>query len=83
MANKRSEFDAAVDILLSRQQDAIKELIRRFKNTRPFRQEPVSRKEMILDFDEMMSREGQLRQDFGDGMVEKYKANMSKYLGGK
>ena len=83
MANKRSEFDTAVDILLSRQKDATKELIRRFKNTRPFRQEPVSRKEMILDFDELMSKEGQLRQDFGDEMVDKYKANMSKYLGGK
>ena len=83
MANKKNEFDAAVDILLSRQEDATKELMRRFKNTRPFRQEPVSRKEMILDYDDLMNREPQLRQEFGDETVEKYKENMSQVLGGR
>ena len=81
MANKQSEFDAAVDILLDRQRSATNELIRRFKNTRPFRQEPISHKEMMLNYDDMMSREVELRQDFGDEMVDKYKENMSQ--GGK
>ena len=80
---KKNEFDSAVDILLSRQKDATIELVRRFKNTRPFRQEPVSRKEMILDYDDLMSREPQLRQEFGDELVEKYKAAISAKLGGR
>ena len=80
---KQSEFDAAVDILLSRQKGATKELIKRFKNTRPFRQVPVPRKEMMLDYDDLMSREAQVRQDFGDEAVDKYKQNISKFLGGK
>ena len=83
MANKKSEFDLAVDILLDRQKGATSELIRRFKNTRPFRQVPIPRKEMILDYDDLMSREAQLRQGFGDEVVDKYKESMSKFIGGK
>ena len=83
MANKRSEFDVAVDILLDRQKGATNELIRRFKNTRPFRQVPVSRKEIMLDYDDLISREAQVRQDFGNELVDKYKMNTSKFLGGK
>ncbi len=80
---RKNEFDSAVDILLDRQKGATKELIKRFKNTRPFRQEPVSRKEMILDFDDMMSRESELRKQFGDATVDAYKNNMLTKLGGK
>ena len=77
-----SPFDAAVNILLDRQKGATRELIRRFKNTRPFRQEPIPHKEMMLNYDDMMSREDQLRQQFGDEVVDNYKANMTK-AGGK
>lgn len=80
---KQNEFDAAVDILLSRQKDATNELVRRFKNTRPFRQEPIPRKEMLLNYDDMMSREPQLRQQFGDEVVNSYKQNILAKLGGK
>ena len=80
---KQSEFDSAVDILLNRQKGATNELIKRFKNTRPFRQVPVSRKEMMLNYDDMMSREPQLREQFGDEIVDNYiKENQDK-LGGK
>mgnify|MGYP001613950359 CR=1 FL=1 len=80
---KQSEFDLAVDILLDRQKGATSELIRRFKNTRPFRQVPIPRKEMLLDYEDLMSREAQVRQEHGDDVVDKYKANMSKFVGGK
>ena len=73
---KASSFDMAVDILLDRQKGATNELIKRFKNTRPFRQVSVSRKEMMLNYDDMMSREEQLRQEFGNEIVDNYiKAN--------
>jgi len=78
----KSEFDAAVDILLDRQKGATRELMRRFKRVRPFRQEPIPSKEMALNYDDMMSREDQLRQEFGDEVVDNYKMNMSK-SGGK
>ena len=78
----KNEFDAAVDILLDRQKGATSELIRRFKHTRPFRQEPIPSKEMALNYDDMMSREDQLRQQFGDEVIDNFKTNMSK-SGGK
>ena len=53
MANKRSEFDTAVDILLDRQKGATNELIRRFKNTRPFRQVPMTRDEKLAEYTNM------------------------------
>ena len=80
---KLSPFDEAVNILLDRQKGATNELIKRFKNTRPFRQVPIPRKEMMLNYDDMMSREAELRQQFGDNIVDNYiQANKDK-LGGK
>ena len=46
----KNEFDSAVDILLDRQKGATNELIRRFKNTRPFRQVPMTREERLTEY---------------------------------
>lgn len=91
MANKQNEFDVAVDILLSRQKDATNELMRRFKNTRPFRQEPIPRKEILLNEDDKMNRysqmtpemENDLRQAKGDAFANDYIAEMEKMKAGR
>lgn len=72
MAKKKSTYDLAVDEVLRSRELAMAEIRRQFKNTRPFRQEPVNPKEALLDFEDMMSREPQLRQDFGDDVVDAY-----------
>ena len=77
-----SPFDMAVDILLDRQQGVTAELRRRFR-TRPFRQVPVSRKEMLLNYNDVMSREEQLRERFGDTVVNNYIQANQEQLGGK
>ena len=77
---EESIYDLVVDELLARQRLVKEELRERFKKTKPFRQEPVSRKERIFQADEMTPEiETQLRQWFGNEPVDIYKSK----LGGK
>ena len=66
MADEVGIYDMIIEELLDRQKLVKEELRSRFKGVKPFRQEPVSRKDMILDLDEMMQKEAYLRQNFGD-----------------
>lgn len=78
MANE-SIYDLVVEELLSRQQDVRAELKERFKKTKPFRQEPVSPKEALVEYDELTpERIQQMRQEFGDEPVDLYLGNISK-----
>ncbi len=80
---KQNQLDLITDKVNSRMESILGRIQKRLGGTNPYRQEPISRKEMMLNYDDMISRETQLREDFGNDMVDKYKANMSKYLGGK
>tara|TARA_Y100000310_G_C20695655_1_gene825497 strand:- start:1550 stop:1795 length:246 start_codon:yes stop_codon:yes gene_type:complete len=61
---------------------ALDRLDEKFHATELFDQEVKSHKEKVLEFDDMMSREDQLRQGFGDDIVDNYiRANQK--LGGK
>lgn len=78
-----SIYDLVVDELLSRQKMIKEELRERFKGAKPFRQEPVSRKELIMDYDEMLRNEAYLRENFGDDIFNESIMNLqSKIRGG-
>lgn len=80
---KTNRLDTITDLVKQRVSDIYSEIHNQYGGVNPYRQEPVSRKEMMLDYDDLMSREVELREQFGDDVVEKYKMNMSKILGGK
>lgn len=69
-----------VNVRINRIMDKVHQ---RLGGTNPYRQEKVSHKEMMLNFDDMMGREQQLRQQFGDEVFESYKTNVLAKLGGK
>ncbi len=82
MANEESIYDLVVDALLERQQLVREELRERFKRTKPFRQEPVSRKEMLVQEDEMTPEmELQLRQWFGNEPIDAHKGKIDRLRG--
>jgi len=81
MANEPSIYDLVVEELLSRQELVREEIRERFKKTKPFRQEPVSRKEKMVMADEASEemtseKEAQLRQWFGDEPIDSYKSKL-------
>ncbi len=80
---KSNQMDTITDKVNVRMNRILGKVHQRLGGTTPYRQEPVSRKEMVLDFDDMMSREQQLREQFGDEMVDSYKQNILAKLGGK
>ena len=80
---KKNRMDLITDLVKERVSSIYDEIHNQYGGSNPYRQEPVSRKEIMLDFDDMMSREPQLRQQFGDEMVNSYKQNMLAKLGGK
>lgn len=74
-----SIYDLVVDELLNRQKDVRMELMERFKKTKPFRQEPVSSKEALIEYDEMTpERIQRMREEFGDEPVDLYLGNMEQ-----
>lgn len=83
MANEVGIYDMIVEELLERQKLVKEELQSRFKGVKPFRQAPVSRKDLILDLDEMVRNEAYLRQNFGDDVYfEAVSTLKSKIRGG-
>ena len=78
-----SIYDLIVDELIQRHKDVKAELHERFKRTKPFRQEPVSRREMIMDYDELIRNEPVLRNDFGNETVDTYKLNLESKIRGR
>lgn len=46
----KSVFDLTVDILIDRQRLVKAELRRRFKHTKPFREEPVKNEDLLYDY---------------------------------
>ncbi len=80
---KKNRMDSITDMVKERVSSIYSEIYKQYGGSNPYRQEPVSRKEMMLNFDEMMSRESQLRQQFGDEAVNSYKQNILAKLGGK
>ena len=81
MTLEKSEMDYAVDLLLERQASVIDELKRRFKKTKPFRQEPVSNEESLYYYSQMTpEKEAEYRQLFGSETIDDYKNKMNKLL---
>jgi len=80
---KKNRMDTITDMTKERLTSIYGEIHNQYGGTNPYRQEPVSKKEMIMDFDDMMSREVELRGQFGDEMFETYRMNMEIKLGGK
>ena len=70
---EESIYDMVVDQLLERQSMVKAELHDRFKRTKPFRQEPVSPKEELVQYDELTPEKKQwLLQNFGSEAVLPY-----------
>ena len=78
---KPNRMDIITDLTKSRIKSIYGEIEKQYGGSNPYRQVPISKKEMQLNYDDMMSREEQLRRDFGDTAVDNYiQANK---LGGK
>ena len=78
-----SIYDNIVEELKSRNRLVKEELRRRFKGVKPFRMEKISRKERLMQYDEMIAREDWLRQNYGDEVVDAYKSKFQEELGGE
>ncbi len=76
-------MDSITDMVKVRISSIYSEIHNQYGGSNPYRQELVSRKEMMLDFDDMMSREVELRQQCGDEVFETYKNKMRLKLGGR
>ena len=82
MVEKASVFDLVVDEILERQRLVRAELKARFKRTKPFRTEPVSREEKLLEYDEFTPEiEDFSRSNFGNEAVDIYKNTMEELRG--
>lgn len=74
-----SIYDLVVDELKERQSLVKQELRDRFKRTKPFRQEPISAKERLLEYEELTPEKKQwLLGQFGEEAVLPYFAEMEK-----
>jgi len=74
-----SIYDLVVEELLARQSLVRGELKDRFRKTKPFRQEEVSPKETLVEYDEMTPEDIQrMRGEFGDEAVDIYLNNIGK-----
>ncbi len=74
-------YDLAADEIVKRYGLVKEEIIRRNKGKRPFRMEPVSTEEQLLQFSDYTPEiEMQDRQDFGDSPVDNYKQKMKELL---
>jgi len=76
---ERSIYDLVVDELVDRQKLVKGELTGRFKGSKPFRQEPKSTRELLVEYDELTPEKKQwLVQEFGEEAVLPYFAKMEK-----
>ena len=83
MAKEDSIYDLTVEILLERQRGMREELKKRFKRTKPFRMEPVSREETLYQANEMTPEiEQMLRETMGDEPVDIYRNKINKLARG-
>ncbi len=74
-------YDLAADEIVKRYGLVKEEIIRRNKGKRPFRMEPVSTEERLLQYSEFTPEVEQMsRQDFGDAPVDNYKIKMEELL---
>lgn len=77
---EKSVYDMVVDEMVDRHRLVKAELQARFKKTKPFRQEPKTHKELVMDYDEFLKNESQLRTNFGDDAVDTYKLKLQDEL---
>tara|TARA_Y100000310_G_C20680535_1_gene815673 strand:- start:125 stop:379 length:255 start_codon:yes stop_codon:yes gene_type:complete len=84
MAEKSSLWDKVVDNSLVTMRLVRGELEERFKHTKPFRMERVTREEKLLEYDELTpSQEAINRQHFGDDAMNTYIDKMERLKGGR
>ena len=75
--SKQNVFDIATDKLKSRMDGAMKQLHQNFKGTNPYRQEPISRPERLMQYEQFTPQvEQMMRQSIGDNAVDKYIVKM-------
>jgi len=77
---EKTIFDLAVDELLERQYYATLELHKRFKNTKPFRMEPMSDEDRIAEYMQWAGTpmEQELRRQLGDAEIDKIHMNIQQ-----
>lgn len=80
---KKNRMDSITDMVKERLKSIYEDIHQEYGGTNPYRQEKISRKEMMLNYDDMKSREPQLRQQFGDDVFNSYEQNMLNNIGGK
>ena len=74
-----SIYDLITEEILERQQLVKVELRRRFKRTIPYRQEPVSDKEALVEYDELTpEKKVWLMREFGSEAVLPYFQKLEK-----
>ena len=72
-------YDQVVDELLKRQNLVKSELRGRFKGVKPFRQEPKSSREQLMEYDQLTPEKKQwLVSNFGEENVMPYFADMER-----
>jgi len=70
-------FDRAADEIVRRYGLVKKEIVRRNKGVKPFRMEPVSPKEQLLQFSQMTEEDiSMMRQEMGDSALDNYLLDM-------
>jgi len=77
---KESLQDKTVDILKDRISASKQILKERYKNTKPFRKEPLDPLEQLHDYQQFLNSgmEQEMRESVGDIVVDKYKLQMDK-----
>jgi hypothetical protein len=80
---EESIYDMIVDEMAVRHRAVKAELHDRFAKKKPFRQEPVTRRELIMDMEEFLQQEPLLRQQLGDEAVNTYKINLMSKIRGR
>ena len=79
---KENRMDSITDILKNRVAGIVGEARRQFKGSNPYRQEPKSTEQKLLEYaDFTPDVESNLRQNFGDLPVDVYKGNMEQLIG--
>jgi len=76
---KQNKMDLVTDLVKKRIKLAFGEAKEQFKNTNPYRQEPISTEEQLYHYSQMTPElEFTMRQSIGDDMVNDYKMRMEK-----
>lgn len=77
---KQNIFDKATDTLKARLDRAFGVLSGQFKGANPYRQKPISNDERIYNYYQMLPHEQELRGEFGDYPVDRYKQNIESLI---